>query len=65
MKTAAEFAHAAAQMSRAAAQMKPDDSDPYPHTRKLIQYHLQVAAKNTRELAEALAKEEDACAPSK
>ena len=58
MKTAADFAHAAAQMSRAAAQMKPDDSDPYAQARKLIQYHLQAAAKNTRELAEALAKEE-------
>lgn len=65
MKTAAEFAHAAAQMSRAVERMKPDDSDPYAQARKLIQYHLQAAANKTREIAEALAKQEDACAPSK
>jgi hypothetical protein len=56
MKTAADFARAAAQMGRAAEQMKPDDADPYAQTRKLIQYHLQVAASKTRQIAEALAK---------
>jgi len=59
MNTAAEFSHAAAQMSRAAANMKPDDSDPYAQTRKLIQYHLQAAALKTREIAEALAQREE------
>jgi len=67
MTTAAEFAHAAVQMSRAAERMKPDDSDPYAQARKLIQYHLQAAALKTREIAKALAKkeEEGPCAPSK
>jgi hypothetical protein len=59
MKTAAEFAHAAAQMSRAAERMKPDDSNPYAQARKLIQYHLQAAANSTRQIAEALAKKEE------
>ena len=56
MKAAAEFAQAAAQMRRAAAQMKPDDADPYAQARKLIQYHLIVAAKHAQEIAESLAK---------
>ena len=56
MKTAADFAQAAAHMRRAAAQMKPDDADPYAQTRKLIQYHLIVAAKHAQEIAESLAK---------
>jgi hypothetical protein len=58
MKTAADFARAASQMGRAALEMKPDDADPYAQARKLIQYHLQVAAGRTRALAEALAKQE-------
>lgn len=56
MKTAADFAQAAAQMRRAAAQMKPPDDDPYAQARKLIQYHLIVAAKHAQEIAESLAK---------
>ena len=58
MKTAADFARAAAQMGRAAEQMKPDDADPHAQPRKLIQYHLIVAARHAREIAEALAKQE-------
>jgi hypothetical protein len=56
LKTAADFAQAAAHMRRAAAQMKPADTDPYAQTRKLIQYHLIVAAKHAQEIAESLAK---------
>jgi len=59
MTTAADFARAAAQMGRAAEQMKPDDFDAYAQKRKLIQYHLNTAAKHAREIAEALAKQEE------
>jgi len=59
MKTAQDFARAAVQMGQAAERMKPADDDPYAQVRKLIQYHLTVAAKHTREIAEALAKQED------
>lgn len=59
MKSAAEFARAAAQIGQVAMQMKPGDSDPYAQARKLIQYHLQCAAGKTREIAESLAKQED------
>jgi hypothetical protein len=54
--TAADFARAAAQMGRAAQEMKPDDSDPNAQARKLIQYHLLSAASKTREIADSLAK---------
>ena len=56
MKTAADFAQAAAHMRRAAVQMKPADDHPYAQARKLIQYHLIVAAKHAQEIAESLAK---------
>ena len=56
MKTAAELAAAASIFARWAADIKPADSDPYAQARKLIQYHLQVAAKHMRDIAEALAK---------
>ena len=55
MKTAQDFARAAVQMGQAADRMKPEDNDPYATRRKLIRYYLLTAAKNTRELAEALA----------
>jgi len=58
MNTAQDFARAAVQMGQAADRMKPTDDDPFAQKRKLIQYHLQVAAKHTREIAEALAKQE-------
>ena len=54
MKTAADFAQAAAQMRRATVQMKPADSDPYAQARKLIQYHLLAAANRAREIAESM-----------
>jgi hypothetical protein len=44
-------------MSQAAERMKPDDAGPNAQARKLVQYHLIVAAKHTREIAEALAKQ--------
>lgn len=58
MQTAKEFASAAANMGLLATQFKPDDSDPYAQTRKLIQYHLTVAANKAREIAESLAQKE-------
>jgi hypothetical protein len=58
MNTAKEFASAAANMGLLAIQFKPDDSDPYAQSRKLIQYHLVAAASKTREIAEALAQKE-------
>lgn len=60
MKTAAEFAKAAAAIGNLAVLMKPEDADPYAQARKLIQYHLQSAATKTRELAEAMAARETA-----
>jgi hypothetical protein len=59
MKTAQEFAAAAANLGLLATKFKPvDDSDPYAQQRKLIQFHLISAANKARELAEALAKKE-------
>jgi hypothetical protein len=45
-------------MGLLATQFKPDDSDPYQQTRKLIQFHLISAANKAREIAEALAQKE-------
>ena len=58
MQTAKDFASAAANMGLLASQFKPDDSDPYQQTRKLIQFHLISAANKAREIAEALAQKE-------
>jgi hypothetical protein len=58
MTTAKEFASAAANMGLLATQFKPDDSDPYAQSRKLIQYHLVAASSKAREIAEALAQKE-------
>lgn len=58
MKTANDFAQFAVTIAAAAQEIKPEDSDPYGQTRKLIQFHLQSAAAKTREIAEALAKAE-------
>jgi hypothetical protein len=60
LTTANDFARAAQQIGQLALEMKPDDTDPFARTRKLIQYHLQVAAMNTRHIAESLAKTENA-----
>lgn len=59
MKHAAEFARFASAIGVLASQIKPADSDPYAQARKLIQYHLQVAASSTRQIAEALAKKKE------
>lgn len=58
MTTPNDFARAAQQIGQLAQTMKPEDTDPYAQQRKLIQYHLQSAAAKTREIAEALAREE-------
>ena len=55
MKTAQEFAAAAANMGLLATQFKPDDSDRFAQTRKLIQYHLISAANKAQEIANTLA----------
>ena len=56
VKTAKEFAALASNLGHLSAQVKPDDSDPYAQTRKLIQFHLNSAALKAREIAEALAQ---------
>jgi hypothetical protein len=58
LQTAKDFANAAASMGQAATAFKPDDSDPYAQSRKLIQFHLIAAANKAREIAEALAAKE-------
>ena len=58
MKTAQDFKQARHAIATLAQAMKPDDADPYAQERKLIQYHLQVAAGRTQALAEVLAKQE-------
>jgi len=58
LQTAKDFAAAAANMGLLATQFKPDDSDPYAQSRKLIQFHLIAAANKAREIAEALAQKE-------
>ena len=60
MQSAKDFAQAAAQMGLLATQFKPDDSDQYAQTRKLIQYHLISAANKAREIAERMAQQEQA-----
>jgi hypothetical protein len=57
-KTPNDFARAAQQIGQLAVEMKPDDTDPYAQQRKLVQYHLLMAASKTREIAEALARKE-------
>jgi hypothetical protein len=59
MKTANDFAQFAVELGRMAQTAKPEDSEPYGQTRKLIQFHLQSAAAKTREIAEALARTEN------
>lgn len=66
MTTAKEFASAAANMGLLATQFKPDDSDRYAQSRKLIQFHLLNAARIARDIAEAMAQREaQECAPSR
>jgi hypothetical protein len=59
MTNANDFARAAQQIGSIAVEMRPDDADTYAQSRKLIQYHLQVAARDTRAIAEALAAKEE------
>jgi hypothetical protein len=58
LKTAKDFASAAANMGQMATAFKPEDNDPYRQLRELIRFHLQTAAMNARRLAEALAQKE-------
>lgn len=58
MKTAAQLAQAAMQIGNISVLMAPESGDPYTDQRKLIQYHLQSAARLTRHLAEDTAAKE-------
>ena len=58
MTTAEDFRRAALAIGKLAAEMKPADTDIAAQERKLIQYHLNVAAGRTRAIAEALERRE-------
>lgn len=58
MKTAEDFKRAAHALANLSQAMKPADDDPYATERKLIQYHLNVAAGRIRAIAEALERKE-------
>ncbi len=59
MKTAKDFAAAAGYISQIAQTLDPADNAPFPTSRKLAVFHLRNAARITREIAEALAKQEE------
>jgi hypothetical protein len=60
MSSAEDFRNAAQAISTLAAAIKPADllTEPYAQERKLIQYHLNVAAGRTKAIAEALERKE-------
>lgn len=58
MKTANDFARLAAELGRAADGTRPPDGDRHYQARQLIVFHIRSAAKQAREIAEALAKTE-------
>ncbi len=59
MTTAKDCAKLAAQIGQLADIMKPDDRDPYAQARQLGVFHLRMAAKVAREIAEAKAQKEE------
>lgn len=59
MNTAQEFAKFAIEAGQMAEKIKPVDGDLYANARKLAQYHLNSAASQARQIAEALAKKEN------
>lgn len=58
MTTSQDFRKASLTIGQLAAEMKPADTDPFANERKLIQYHLNVAAGRTKAIAEALERTE-------
>jgi len=58
MTTAKDYARFAAQCSQLADQINPPEGDRFAVSRRLTQFHLRVAAKNAREISEALAEVE-------
>lgn len=58
MSSAEDFKQTALTIRRLAEAAKPTEDDPYAQERRLIQYHLNVAAGRTKAIAEALEKKE-------
>jgi hypothetical protein len=56
MKTAKEFAEAATRLSQLADQLKPAPECTFSTLQNVISYHLRVAAKDLRSIAEVLAE---------
>ncbi len=54
--TAPQLAKTAIEIGQVADQIKPSTEDTYTGARNVIVYHLRVAARLARELAEALPK---------
>lgn len=53
-----EFAKSANRIRQTAKAMHPADADPYANQRRVIQYHLNNAARLTEQIAEAMAEKE-------
>lgn len=60
MKAANEFTAAAHALNTLAEALKPQEGDQYGDKRKLAAYYLRMAAREVIEVAQALAKLEDA-----
>jgi hypothetical protein len=60
MQTANDFAQSAQQIGQLADRITPPETDRYAQARKLAVFHLRSAARQMREIAEALAKQEEA-----
>lgn len=58
MTTANDFARAAHEIGQLADRINPPETDKYAQARKLAVFHLRSAARQMREIAEALAKTE-------
>lgn len=59
MTTANDFAQAAQQIGQLADQVTPPETDVYAQARKLAVFHLRSAARQLRDIAEALVKLEE------
>lgn len=59
MNTAQEFARFAVEVRQMAERIKTTTDDPLYNARTLVQFNLNTAARNTQEIAEALAKQEN------
>jgi len=58
MKNAAFFAKAAAQLAQFAEDIRPEDREDFKDSRNVAVFHVRMAAKHMRDVAEAAARKE-------